>query len=154
MGDTQTSATASPRAFHFERNARTSRTAAALIAWWVGLALLYLLVQAHPGILAGLLLLSLPAVYEFGANASSSLAFTEDEISWRAGRQGDALPRSGLKRVRLDTRLDLSVRMTLERHQGRDIRLPYQCVPPMTTLEAGLKAANLPYVRNNFSLIG
>ena len=140
--------------YRYEKQARTQRTLAILGAWWAMLAVLYFGLGAHPGIVAVLLLFSLPAVYDYGANATATLELTDRDIRWSSGRRSGAMPRAQIKRVRLDTRLDLSVRMTLETHQGGKLRLPYECVPKLKSLEAGLRSADIPFQRHAFSLIG
>ncbi|MEP5153955.1 MAG: hypothetical protein ABJQ89_13130, partial [Planktotalea sp.] len=58
-----------------------------------------------------------------------------------------------LKSVRLDTRLDLSLRMTLIPHQGGKVRLPYECIPKAAEIEAALTAQDIPYERHHFTLM-
>ncbi|MGB7317785.1 MAG: hypothetical protein WBC85_07445, partial [Planktotalea sp.] len=112
-------------AFHFERRARSPRAIFFIALWWAAIALLHFAIQANPWILLLLALVSLPAIYDLGANASAILTIDAQHIAWRSGQRGATCPRAQLQKVRLDTRLDFSLRMTLIPHQGRKIRLPY-----------------------------
>lgn len=124
-----------------------------LALWWGAIVLLYVLINANPWILLGLGAISLPALYEYGANSRATLTIDAREISWRSGRRGAKLPRAQLKSVRLDTRLDLSLRMTLIPHQGGKVRLPYECVPNAQEIETVLKSQDIPYERHHFTLL-
>jgi len=139
--------------FHFERRARSAKTIVILALWWSALMLLYFGINANPWIILVLALISLPALYDIGANARADLTIDDREISWRTGRRGANLPRGQLQKVRLDTRLDLSLRMTLITHQGGKVRLPYECVPTASVIEAELKSQGIPYERHHFTLM-
>ena len=121
--------------------------------WWLMLAVLYLALEASPVILWLLSLASLPALYDIGKGATAELRIDERDISWRSGRRGAHLPRGQLKSARLDTRLDLSLRLTLITHQGGKIRLPYECVPSANHIEAALSRHDIPYERHHFTLL-
>ncbi|MGH1577619.1 hypothetical protein [Planktotalea sp.] len=140
-------------AYRFSRSSRTPRALIIVALWWVVIALLGLVLNAAPIIIAVLALASLPALYDIGAGATSELNITDKDISWRSGRRSGTLARGQLKSVRLDTRLDLSLRMTLITHQGGKIRLPYECVPKANEIEAALKTAGITFERHHFTLL-
>ncbi len=139
--------------FIFKRSARSPRALAFVALWWIVLLLLYALLNAAPFLILVLAAISLPALYDIGKGATSELQITEADILWRSGRRGAKLPRAQLKSVRLDTRLDLSLRMTLLTHLGDKIRLPYECVPPAAQIEAALSAQDIPFERHHFTLL-
>ncbi len=139
--------------FVFTRSARSPRNLMLLALWWLVLAVLAFGLNASPVIIALLALASLPALYDIGMGATSELHITPADIIWRSGRRGGTLPRGQLKSVRLDTRLDLSLRMTLITHQGGKTRLPYECVPSAGEIEAALSAQDIPYQRHHFTLM-
>lgn len=139
--------------YSFTRRARSPRTLIALGLWWAVLAAAYFIVHASEWVVLILGMFSLPAVYEIGANSVSGLEIDGKRIAWHSGTRGGHLPRGQLKSVRLDTRLDLSLRMTLETHQGGKVRLPYECVPAAAEIEAALTAQDIPYARHHFTLM-
>ena len=122
--------------------------------WWLVLLALYTLLDAAPLIILVLALFSVPALFDIGKGNTAELRMTHSDILWRSGRRSAKLPRGQLKSVRLDTRLDLTLRMTLLTYQGGKVRLPYECVPPAAAIEAALKAQDIPYERHHFTLLG
>lgn len=139
--------------YSFKRSARSPRAVAFVALWWIVLWQLYLFLDAAPFIILGFALVSLPALIDIGKGTTSGLDITNAEVSWRSGRRSAKLPRGQLKSVRLDTRLDLSIRMTLLTYQGDKIRLPYECVPPAAQIEAALKDHQILYERHHFTLL-
>lgn len=139
--------------YTFTRRARSPRAIGFVVLWWLALALLYFVLEASPVILLVLSFASLPALYDLGKGTTSELSINEKEISWRSGRRAAKLERARLKSARLDTRLDLSLRLTLITHQGGKLRLPYECVPPANDIEAALNAHGIPYERHHFTLL-
>lgn len=139
--------------YQFTRSARSPRAMGFVALWWLGLLLLYLVFSASPAIVLILALFSLPALYDIGRGARAELRITGSHIEWRSGNRGAKLPRGQLKSVRLDTRLDFSLRMTLRTYQGGKIRLPYECVPKAAEIEAALTAADIPFERHHFALL-
>ncbi|MEM9580526.1 MAG: hypothetical protein AAF891_07540 [Pseudomonadota bacterium] len=140
--------------FVFRRSARRPKAILTLLVWWLGLALIYVGLNAHPGIIALLGLFTLPALYDIGAGNLAELRIDEKEIAWRSGRRAGDLPRGALKTVRLDTRLDFSLRMTLHTHQGQRLRLPYECVPRAQDLKDALTRQDIPFEHHHFALMG
>lgn len=139
--------------FHFARSARSPRAIAVLLLWWGVIALLYFALDASAVICMVLALFSAPALFDLGANAQAGLKIDDTEIAWRTGRRGGNLPRAQLKSVRLDTRLDLSLRMTLITHPGDKVRLPYECVPKADIIARALDAQDIPFERHHFTLL-
>ncbi|MDA7428681.1 hypothetical protein PGB28_09440 [Primorskyibacter aestuariivivens] len=140
--------------YRFEASARGPRAVLGLALWWAGLLAAYLIFDATLWILLPLALASLPALYELGKGARATLEIDSDEFRWSSGRRQGRMLRSEVDRVRLDTKLDMSLRMSLVTPEGRKIRLPYECVPPRKALEEELDTRGITVERHHFSLMG
>jgi hypothetical protein len=140
--------------FHFTRAARTPRAIGAVALWWAILLILYLVLNAAPLIVLILALFSVPALIDIGAGNTAGLEITDKDIRWHSGKRSGSLPRGQLASVRLDTRLDLTLRMTLLTHQGGKVRLPYECVPKAAVIEPALTSQDIRYERHHFTLLG
>lgn len=140
--------------YHFKRSARSAQALIFVALWWLVLALLYILVNAAPLIVITLGVASLPALIDIAKGGAAHFQITESDIKWQSGRRTGQLTRASLKSVRLETRLDLSLRMTLVTHLGDKTRLPYECVPPASQIEAALGAQKIPFERHHFTLMG
>jgi hypothetical protein len=141
-------------AYRYENRGRSRRAAVVLaLVWGVLLALVWWIALA-PWIALVLVLFTLPAAYEFVTDPRSWLCLDDSALAWHSARSEDCVPLEYLLRVRLDTRLDLSVRVTLLLKDGRRVRLPHACTPPHQRLEAELKARGISVERQHFSLIG
>lgn len=114
---------------------------------------LYFAFSAAPFIILILGFASLPALIDIGVGATSNLRISDTEIAWRSGRRGGVIPRPQVKLVRLDTRLDFSLRVTLLTHQGQKTRLPYECVPAFKDLEAALLDRDISFEQHHFTLL-
>ena len=105
-------------------------------------------------IAAFLALFTLPALWEAVQNPISTFELTETHMRWSTPRLTDEMPVGLILRARFDTRLDLSVKVTLFLKDNRKLRLPHACTPPPEALEAELRAFGIPTERHHFSLIG
>ena len=140
--------------YRYEASARGPRAVMGIAAWWAALLAAYLVFDATLWILLPLALASLPALYEMGKGARATLEIDSDEFRWSSGRRHGRMLRSEVDRVRLDTKLDMSLRMSLVTAEGRKIRLPYECVPPRQSLSDELEAREIKVERHHFSLMG
>jgi hypothetical protein len=138
--------------YRFRRQGRSLALALALAAWLLALAALAIFAQASLWLIALLGLPTLPGLYELGKNPQSGLDLTEDRLSWFTGSLQGAVPVSQIARLRLDTRLDLSVRATLVLTSGDKLRLPQPATPPVEALTQALDARGIPHERHHFSL--
>ncbi len=133
------------------------RSRAALLALtsvYAVLALLIAFISLNPWIALALALFTLPALWEFITDPLSSFTLTPQHMSWSTPTVNDELPLALVLRVRFDTRLDLSVKVTLFLKDGRKLRLPHACTPPHMALEEALKSFGIATERHHFSLIG
>lgn len=142
-----------PEPFRFTRTGRTRRTALALVAVWAAMGAAVLVLDAALWVMAVPALFTLPAVWDLVSDRRAGLALDEDRIRWHAGRAEGEVVFGQIDRVRFDTRLDLSVKVTLVLRSGRRIRLPQESVPPWRTLEAALEARGLRTERHHFAVL-
>lgn len=138
--------------YRHETGGRSARTAAALAGVGAGLVGLAL-IGAHPAILGALALLGVPLALDLWRAPEAWLTLTDEALEWRHGGASVAIPLPRIERVRLDTRLDLSVRATVETGQARPPRIPPPCMPPHKTFEAALRARGVAVRRRHFSLL-
>ncbi|WP_296761940.1 hypothetical protein [Sediminimonas sp.] len=133
--------------------ARRPRTVLVLLAVWAALAALWWGLNAAWWIVAALALFTLPALWEVLTDRRAALRLEDGMLHWQNGPRGDRVSLDALDHVRFDTRLDLSVRVTLVLRDGRRIRLPHPCLPPHRALEAALDAAGVTTRRHHFHFI-
>ncbi len=139
--------------FTFRRTARNWPTLVAVLAVWGALILAYLVFEASGWIVGILGLFTLPAVYDLGRNPTAGVTLNSDRLDWYSGRVHAGLDLSEIDHIRLDTRLDFSVRATAVLHSGRKIRLPFESTPPHRPFEEVLNANGVKTVRHHFSLM-
>jgi len=137
----------------FIRSARRPRALVAITLGWLAAALLYFAMDAAALYPALFILATLPALYEAAANRTASLTLTDAALTWQTGRRTGHVARTEIAKIRLDTRLDLSVRMSVVTHAGQRIRLPAECTPPTDEVLAMLETAGLDVERHHFALM-
>jgi hypothetical protein len=121
---------------------------------WALLFTAYALLDASAVILALLGAFTLPAIYDLAANPRSSFTLDATHLRWTSGRQRAEIRLSQIDHLRLDTRLDMSVRLSIVRPSGVKIRVPYPATPPHAKVEEIARTAGLKTVRHHFSLLG
>lgn len=140
-------------AYTYRRHARSRTALLVLPAIWAALGVGWLWLDAS-GWLVGLLgLFTLPALWELFTNPVSGLTLDHDNLSWVTGKRDAKIALAQIDRVRLDTRLDMSVRATVILKTGRKIKLPFEATPPHRALETALHARGITTVRHHFTLI-
>ena len=138
----------------FEAQGRQPRTAITLALVWSALVLLYVQFDAAPWVLGILAAFSLPALWDLVANPAAHMRFCPAHVEWSSGRRTAEVPWSQIDHVRLDTRLDLSVKATFVLVTQRRLRVPFEATPPHERLEAALNARGVRVERHHFSLLG
>ncbi|MDR9483602.1 MAG: hypothetical protein RI566_00375 [Sediminimonas sp.] len=133
-----------------DARARRPRTVLVLLGVWAGLAALWWALDATWWIVAALALFTLPALWEVITDRRASLHLQDGNLHWRDGARGDSVALDALDHVRFDTRLDMSVRVTLILSDGRRIRLPHASLPPHRAFETALKSAGVATRRHHF----
>ena len=119
--------------FRYSRQGRNPGTMIVVAAIWAVLIGTYFWLDAAP------LLLGV-------------LALTPTTLGWHSGIRTARVAVTEISRVRLDTRLDFSVRATVVLRSGRKLRIPYEATPPHQALEAQLNANDIKTERHHFSL--
>lgn len=140
--------------YRFENRGRSRRAFVALLLIWGLLLALINTIALSPWIAAPIALFTLPAAWEFLTDPHSQLSLDDHHLTWTSTQTADQVPLSMIKTVRFDTRLDLSVRVTLQLADGRKLRLPHACTPPHRQFETELKSRAITTERHHFSLIG
>ncbi|GFE48575.1 hypothetical protein So717_03280 [Roseobacter cerasinus] len=140
--------------FVYHRQGRSRATIGVVLAVWIAAILAILLVQASPWLMAALVLFTLPALWEVWANPSAGLRMDRDGIHWFTGKRAATLKWTEVDHMRLDTRIDLSVRISAVLLSGRKLRLPYEATPPHKAFEAALHHLGVRTERHHFSWIG
>lgn len=118
----------------------------ALIVGWLWLAVVW-------WILLALVLFTLPALWDMIVNRQSSLTLDDAGLAWQSPMGQHRIAYADIDRMRFDTRLDFSVRVTVVRQDGRKLRLPYDCLPPHKMFEDALRAQGVTVERHHFSLL-
>ncbi|WP_371036716.1 hypothetical protein [Rhodosalinus sp. FB01] len=138
--------------FRHEARGRNRRTALALAGAWAAMAAAVLWIDAALWVLAIPALFTLPALWDLISDRRAGLALGAERIAWHAGRRSGEVALAQIETVRFDTRLDLSVRVTLVLRSGRRIRLPQECLPRPAELQSALAARGVSTERHHFSL--
>ncbi len=133
---------------------RSTTALIVLTSIYVTLAALIAFISLSPWIALVLALFTLPALWEFATDPLSNFTLTKHNMSWSTPTVNDELATALILRVRFDTRLDLSVKVTVLLKDGRKLRLPHACTPPHMELEEALKSLGIATERHHFSLIG
>lgn len=136
--------------FEFSRHARTPRTVAILIAVYTALATAVILVDAAWWLVAGLALLTVPALFDLWRDPSAGIRLSEDGLDWHSGRRSGALDLAEVDHMRFDTLFDFSVRVTAVLKDGKKLRLPYEALPPHRTFETEFNTRSIRVERHHF----
>ena len=139
--------------FTFTRNGRNSATLVALIAVWFGIFAAIFFLGAAIWLMAILVLFTAPALYDLIANRSAGMTLTDVAMHWHSGPHTGEIGWDQIDHVRLDTRLDFSVRVSAALPAGRRCRIPFEAAPPHQELEAALQARGIAVQRHHFSLL-
>ena len=139
--------------FTYRHHARSRAALLVLPAIWAALAATWFWLEAA-GWLIGLLgLFTLPALLEVITNPKSGLRLSATQLCWFSGKRNAEISLDQIDHIRLDTRLDMSVRVTVVLHSGRKIKLPFEATPPHRDFEAALNARGVATQRHHFTLI-
>ncbi len=140
--------------YTYTRNGRRPATLITVVVIWILLALAVVVLDASIWIVWLGALATLPALYDLVMARVSSLRLSGSDLSWQSGRHADSIPLADIQSVRLDTRLDLSIKATLTLRSGAKQRLPLDVVPPAQAFDDALSARGIKVERHHFSLVG
>ena len=139
--------------FVFDQQARSRKTLLIVVSIWVALVVAWIWLDAALWIVAFLAAFTLPAVSDLIRNPLSGLTLNNQTLSWFSGRRNGTLELSEIDHIRLDTRLDFSVRVTAVLTTGRKIRLPFESTPPHQAFQNALEARGVKTQRHHFQLL-
>lgn len=131
--------------YHFERPARSTKSVVVLLGMIGLLAMLMLVFQASWIILSFGGIITLPLLWDIVANPVAQFTLDEKTISWTMGRKIVAVERRDIDRIRFDTQLDGSRKITLFLNYGGKRVVAPPCTPPIKDIESVLKTAGITY---------
>lgn len=139
--------------YHFERPARSTKSVVVLLGMIGLLAMLMLVFQASWIILSFGGIITLPLLWDIVANPVAQFTLDEKTISWTMGRKIVAVERRDIDRIRFDTQLDGSRKITLFLNYGGKRVVAPPCTPPIKDIESVLKTAGITYEIRHFHLL-
>lgn len=136
--------------FSYTRHNRTPRTVAILVCVYAALIALVILFDAAWWLVGFLGLTTLPALWDIVQNTRAGLTLDQHRIRWFTGSRKAEVDLADIDHVRLDTRWDLSVRVSLVLKTDKRIRLPDESTPPHKEFELVLQQTGLRVERHHF----
>ena len=140
--------------YRFETSGRNRKTLFALLGVWGAILLALIFLDAAVWLMALIALCTGPALYDLVVARRSGLALEPAGFSWFAGKRTGEITWDRISHIRLDTRLDFSVRASAVLVTGRKVRVPLEATPPAEEFEAALKDRGIAVQRHHFSLVG
>ncbi|WP_299654135.1 hypothetical protein [uncultured Tateyamaria sp.] len=140
--------------YRYETTGRNRRTLVALGLVWGVIFLAIALLDASVILMALIALCTAPALYDLISGRRSGLVLGSDGLSWFAGRRTGEIAWNKIDHIRLDTRLDFSVRASAVLVSGRKVRIPLEATPPSEGFETTLTDRGITVRRHHFSLLG
>ena len=140
--------------YTYETTGRNRATLITVVVIWCALFLAMRVLDAAPWLVAILGAFTLPALYDLITARRSGLSLSSDGLAWFSGKRQGSVTWDQISHIRLDTRLDLSVRTTAMLITGRKIRLPLEATPPADGFEKTLTDRGIKVERHHFSLMG
>jgi len=140
-------------AFSYRRQARSRSALLMLPMIWAALAAAWLWLDASGWLIGLIALFTLPALWEVITNPVAGVRLDTAQLNWFTGKRNAEIALEQIDHMRLDTRLDMSVRATAVLRSGRRIKLPYEATPPHRAFEAELIARGIATQRHHFTLI-
>ena len=140
--------------FEFARTARTRTTALVVGGIWVLVLVAIVTLNASPVLMALVILFTAPALYDLISNRASGMRLDAEGLHWFTGKRTGDITWEKIDHLRLDTRLDFSVRLSAILTSGRRIRLPMEVIPKADILENALTEREITFRRHHFSLLG
>ncbi len=142
-----------PIDYSFERHGRSWGALAAVAITWAFCALLALVLEASIWIWGVVLLLSLPALWEFFQRSTAGTQLTPTTLSWHTGDRNAEIALREIDHIRFVTRLDFSVRAAVVLKSGRKLRIPAESTPPYEPFDAALHALDTKTERHHFTFL-
>lgn len=140
--------------FRHTTSARRTSAIVTVGAVWIVLIVLYIFMDAAWWIVGVVALATLPAIIDIARNRPAGMELGPAQLTWHSGRASGDILLSQIEKIRMDTRLDLSVRVTIIPTEGRKLRLPYDAMPKSDVLEREFTERDIKVERHHFSLLG
>ncbi len=131
---------------------RNPRTLGALAAAAAFLSLLYCF-GTMPWILIFLSLFALPALFDIILNPAANLEMTDKILRWKNPLQSAEIETKKIRSARFDTRLDISIRVSLTLQDGSTLRIPQDVLPPRKQLEKAFQDRGIKVEMHHFQVI-
>lgn len=138
--------------YRFTRHGRSRRALLALAAVYGVLGLLLIVFDAAPWLIGGIALFTLPALWDLWRNPAAGIILSDENLEWFSGRLDGNVDLAEIDRIRMDTRWDLSVRVTILTRDGKSLRLPQEALPPHRRMAAELTLRNVQIERHHFTV--
>lgn len=140
--------------YRFETTGRNRRTLVALVLTWGLILCAIVFLEASLILMALIALCTAPALYDLMSGRMSGLTLGPEGLGWVAGRRSGEIAWPKIDHIRLDTRLDFSVRASAVLTSGRKVRVPLEATPPVDELHTALTDRGITVKRHHFSLLG
>lgn len=140
--------------YDFARSGRNRATLIAVLIAWCGIGAGLLFFDAAPWLMGLVALATAPALYDLGSGRRSGVRLDAAGLKWFAGARTGEIAWDRIAHIRLDTRLDFSVRASAVLTSGQRVRLPLEATPPADTFETALADRGIKVERHHFSLLG
>lgn len=139
-------------ALRYENHGRNPRTFGALAVALLLLGGLYA-VGTMTWVLVLLSLFAIPALFDLLLNPVATFEMTDDVLRWKSPTQSAELGVNKIREARFDTRLDVSIRVSLTLVDGSKLRIPQDVLPPHNRLEAAFQERGIKVERHHFRVI-
>lgn len=140
--------------YTFETTGRNRKTLMACGLVWIALIGAAVLLEASLWLIGLIGLCTVPALNDLIVARRAGVALSADGLSWFAGQRSGDITWNKISHMRLDTRLDFSVRVSAVLTSGRKVGLPLECTPPADTFQEVLDTRGIKVERHHFSLLG
>ncbi len=130
---------------------RTVLAAVVLVGVYAGLVILWRVLNLYWVFVLIGMLLTLPAAWEFGTAKRSGLRLDDKMLTWFSGRRSAEVALHRIDHVRFDTRLDLSIKVTVVLPDKRKLRIPQDSLPKHPALKEALDQLGVKTTRGHLT---
>ena len=140
--------------YAYQTTGRNRATLVTVLVVWALLISAVVLLDAALWLMAVFALATVPALVDLMTARTSGVRIDETGMHWFSGRRTGDIAWPRIAHIRLDTRLDFSIRASAVLTSGRKVRLPIEATPPSEEFEAALTRRGIKVERHHFSLLG
>ncbi|MEP2532789.1 hypothetical protein [Shimia sp.] len=98
-------------------------------------------------------LFAIPAFFDVLLNPVATFELNDRHLSWKSATQTAEVGLDKIASARFDTRLDVSVRVSLTLEDGSKMRIPQDVLPSHKALEEAFKERGIKTERHHFRVI-